>query len=176
MVSRGILRMLLGGYLQVAPDSLKFHVGENKKPHLNFIGPAPYYNVAHSGDRVLIAISSHQVGVDIELINTDFNYIDLLPICFSNEEVQDIGNSQSPQIRFFELWTRKEALLKATGRGIDDQMPLAPCVDGQHYPTIISSSAPIDWVVNSFNVSNYFGSVAFERNCKGLRFFRIEGW
>jgi len=161
ILSRGILRWLLSEYAMLAPEKIEMVTGENKKPFLQANGTAIHYNVAHSGNLVLIAIADAPVGIDVEYIDPAFGYTDILPACFSNEEATLIQNAEAPHYCFYTLWTRKEALLKATAKGIDDGMCSVPCIDGTHHvlPGIIGSEQ--DWAVNNFDAATgYMGCVA----------------
>ena len=77
--------------------------------------------MAHSGDCVLLAWSiGSPVGVDVESVNRGASFADLADAAFSPEE-RDILSSAPPDetaILFYSIWVRKEAVLKAEGRGI----------------------------------------------------------
>ncbi|MFL9484061.1 4'-phosphopantetheinyl transferase family protein [Chitinophagaceae bacterium LWZ2-11] len=161
IVSRGNLRILLGKYLKKEPGEIMFEIGNNKKPRIKKMGEGLYYNVSHSGNVILIAIAKGDVGVDVEKVEPAFPYKDVLTYIFSNEEIEDLNRFALPRERFYTLWTRKEALLKATGKGIDDNLSLITCLDGKHAidDNIIKSDN--HFFINSFSVNEqYVGSVA----------------
>ena len=63
---RGLLRELLGGYVQRPAATLRFAQGAQGKPHL--VGEAAgalHFNLSHSGERALYAVARREVGVDI---------------------------------------------------------------------------------------------------------------
>lgn len=117
---RGILRILLGGYLCIRPENLMFVYGPNGKP---FVRREPiHFNVAHSGDRALFGFRADRpIGVDIEAVNHQLPAIlDRARGIFSVEEADKLI-SLSPERRtcsFFRGWTRKEAFVKAIGVGL----------------------------------------------------------
>lgn len=159
IISRGMLRVLLGRYTGTAPQDIKMIIGENKKPYLQTTSSPIHYNMAHSGDLVLIAIAGSPVGVDVEYMDTNFNYAEILPTCFSNEEAQHINAAAT----FYTLWTRKEALLKATGKGIDDDLVHVPCIDGIHNAAQSIIGSQLDWTINSFEAGkHYISAIAFQ--------------
>ncbi len=162
MVSRGVLRILLGRYLGMPANLVEFEMRTNKKPFVKNAGNVQlHYNTSHSGDYVLIAIASSALGIDVEQKDTSFPFAEILAHSFSESEVDAIQQSAVPIETFYTLWTRKEALLKATGKGIDDDMKLIPCLDGEHTveENIISSNK--NWHIHTFDIQpNYTCSLA----------------
>ena len=160
IVSRVALRQLLGKYLELAPAHVRFMTGDNKKPYVVANIPL-YYNVAHAGDRILIAVSDHIAGVDVEHITRDIAIDDIAQTCCSAAEQQHINPATDKPRAFYQLWTRKEALLKATGKGIDDDMVHVPAMDGIHNATTAYTGATADMNVSGFDIGHdYIGSVA----------------
>jgi len=87
---------------------------ECNKPWLN---ETVSFNISHSGDHIICALSgSLHVGIDIEQVRpvelTDFTD------CFSTTEWECMRNSDNLLNSFYQFWTRKEAVLKADGRGL----------------------------------------------------------
>jgi 4'-phosphopantetheinyl transferase len=116
------LRCILGWYLNEAPLSFVFDVNRVGKPFLQAPG-CPHriaFNLAHSERHGLIAMArNREVGVDVEV---ERNLDDLFGIAqqiMSPSELQDFRLTACDHAiaTFFGLWTRKEALLKATGTG-----------------------------------------------------------
>jgi 4'-phosphopantetheinyl transferase len=127
IVARGLLRELLGRYLGHAPAGLEFSYGPYGKPAL--AGPNASsglsFNLAHSGDLAVYAFSTgRNLGIDVELIKPESAGENIAARYFSAREVNDL-RTLPPEARvtaFFACWTRKEAYLKATGKGL--QTPL----------------------------------------------------
>jgi len=159
IISRIALRMLLAKQIGIKAADITFDEGESKKPYVsNAISTPVCYNVSHSGDLIVIAIASTPVGIDIEHIKQGFDIAGIVTSCFSVVEQKYVA--QSGILSFYTLWTRKEALLKATGNGIDDEMVNIPCLDGVHkVPAGIIGSAE-SWVVQSISMGDYLCSVA----------------
>ncbi|MDB5017259.1 MAG: hypothetical protein JWQ84_2091, partial [Mucilaginibacter sp.] len=73
------------------------------------------------------------------------------------------------------LWTRKEALTKATGKGLDEDLKLIPALDGVNLAdsSIISSSS--DLIVNSFKLHDqYMASIATGNTISEIKFWDIN--
>lgn len=119
VTSRGLLRQTLAGYLDCAPGVLQFVIGEHGKPEL--VDRRLAFNLSHSGDWLLLAVSNLPVvGVDVEVIKPRKTLEQLAERCFSAREL-DYWQQLPPEQRrqqFFQLWTSKEAFVKAVGRGI----------------------------------------------------------
>jgi 4'-phosphopantetheinyl transferase len=128
-VGRGALRMLIGQYLGQAPQEIAFNYGPNGKPSVDTRVVAPEgegsaalnFNVAHSEGRALFAFSRGcDVGVDVEFMRDVPEWERLADSWFSPRDVARLAGTR-PELRraeFFRLWTRTEALLKATGAGL----------------------------------------------------------
>ena len=159
-IARGLLRLVLGRYTARAPAELIFITDETKKPRLRDF-PDLHYNVSHAGDWILMAVSPTGVGVDVEKIDPDFDFRSVAGHVFSREEQQMIAGKSDARPLFYELWTRKEALAKATAKGIDDDFSQLPSVAGDHLvnPRLINTTH--NWTISSFVVADaYIGSVA----------------
>lgn len=161
VIGRAALRLLLGGCLGLPPTALHFAPGDNHKPILA-TAPELHYNVSHSGNWVLIAIAAVAVGVDVEKINAQFPFEEVLEHSFSEPERMFIGRHPAQPAAFYRLWTRKEAFVKATAQGIDADFTRVPALDGRHpwqatYPNTVA-----DWTVSSFAAApGYVAAVAY---------------
>ncbi|MBI2824768.1 MAG: 4'-phosphopantetheinyl transferase superfamily protein [Planctomycetia bacterium] len=127
IVARATLRRLLGEYTGVAPDQLILRYGPHGKPELDHpeSGRAIQFNVSHRGEYALYALAlRRRVGIDIEplravseaqrIARSHFTHLESRLICEATEE--------ESRERFFRIWTRKEAVIKAVGTGLS--MPL----------------------------------------------------
>ena len=174
ITSRAALRTILGKYLNLAPEAVEFESGLNKKPFIkNGNQNNLQYNLSHSGDAILLAVADSPIGADVEFINNDFGYSEVLTDNFSSAEVNYITETDSIH-RFFKLWTRKEAVTKATAQGLDCDLRLLPGLEGTSVVAggIIASNE--DWVINSFNLNmQYIASVASNPLIDQISFFNL---
>jgi 4'-phosphopantetheinyl transferase len=175
IISKAVLRILLGRYLKVESQKIRFQQLKNRKPALYNLTDQLCFNVSHSGDWVLIAIAKHDLGIDVEQMDASFTYQNILSMSFSPPEISFINNSAFPRRSFYELWTRKESLLKATGTGLVDDLALIPALNGVHInPTAISGSTE-NWQINSIQVDeNHVASVTFNPIKTELSFFNFQ--
>lgn len=117
IVCRGSLRKILGKYLDLEPNSISFEYNPYGKPevskdlNINNIK----FNVSHSGDYCIIAISKHyEIGVDIEEIKPLEDFRSIAERFYSSKEVKSIKNMND----FYTIWAQKEAVIKASGKGL----------------------------------------------------------
>ncbi|GAB3947686.1 hypothetical protein GCM10028805_20400 [Spirosoma harenae] len=174
LYTRYILRTLLSNYLKQCPDQILFTTGINGKPEMKN-NPSWCFNVSHSGNWILIAVGTGNVGIDIEKIDPDFSFQDIVSLQFSLEEQRYIAVSSMPRLAFYKIWTRKEALLKATAKGMDDDFAQIPSLDGSHTKESKLIGATDDWTVGSFGVSEcYSAAVAYSALHQKPKFYTLE--
>ncbi|RYE24598.1 MAG: 4'-phosphopantetheinyl transferase superfamily protein [Sphingobacteriaceae bacterium] len=175
IISKAVLRILLGRYTGINPKEIRFQADQNKKLAVNNPFLKLNFNVSHSGDWVLIIIADVSVGIDVEQMDASFTWQNMLPLVFSRQEIDFIYHSTLPRQSFYELWTRKESLLKATGKGLTDDIALIPALNGIHpNPETISGSAE-NWQINSFYVDeNHMASITFNPVKTALQFFNFQ--
>ena len=120
--ARCLLREVLSVYQNCTPEEVIFEYSKRGKP---FLKGEPsrgvQFNLSHSGDMAALAVScGRSVGIDIEKVRNDRGESDSPLRFFSEAESAAIRNSRgrAKAELFFRIWTRKEALLKATGEGI----------------------------------------------------------
>lgn len=161
-IGRGMLRFILAAYLNVSPSSLAFSKSQYNKPILE--GPDDlHFNASYAEDLILIGVANEPIGVDIEYINRSLNYKELVGEVFTQTEKSLISSSLKGREEFFKLWTRKEALLKAVGRGLGDDLKNFSCLDGTQTGTGLAI-LDNDWKIQSFIVDpQYYVSVAFQQ-------------
>jgi 4'-phosphopantetheinyl transferase len=123
-VSRGVLRVILGRYLDRAPESLGFVVNVHGKPALDAksnVDPPIRFNLAHSGPWVVYAVTmAREIGVDIERIRPEFGGFAIAERYFAPGEIATLRGlpEDARSLAFFHGWTRKEAYIKAKGKGL----------------------------------------------------------
>jgi 4'-phosphopantetheinyl transferase len=123
VLRRGLLRKLLGEYLERDPAQLNLHYGSHGKPFLlERGGQSPLqFNLTHSSGLTVLAFSWQQeLGVDIERIDSHVTDERIPEQFFSPMEVVALRSMplQWQTEAFFLGWTRKEAYIKATGEGL----------------------------------------------------------
>ena len=122
VLGRIILKLILSKYINCEPSTFKFHSDKRGKLFLSPSNkPSLFFNVSHSHDRLVIAVSRiRELGVDVEFAEESRAILKIAKRYFSQQEFQDLCNlPKSLQVRrFYELWTLKESVLKAYGVGL----------------------------------------------------------
>src|SRR5207245_1105341 len=122
VAARGILRQLLAQYLSTRAAEIRFAYGNQGKPHLADPNAMDLrFNVSHSGEQILLAFSCvREVGVDIERIHELHARDAVAERFFTLPEALRISAlpAQDRERAFFHHWVRKEAFVKAVGKGI----------------------------------------------------------
>ena len=175
IVSRGTQRIILGQYLNLPPAGLQFVLGDHKKPYvLSDDGNMIHYNISHAGDWIVLAIARVPVGADVEFIDESFPFSDILADNFSKAEERYIRQQDSTE-RFFTLWTRKEAILKATGQGLGDHLPITPALNGDHILDASLTGSTQNWQLISFELSSkYLSTIVAEGGRPSYHFFNFK--
>lgn len=149
IVTRGTVRMILARYLGEDPAIIELCTAPHGKPYLKHTFMDLRFNVSHSRDIAIIAIScGREVGVDVEWVQRDIAYEPIAEHYFDPRENWDLRTApQNERVsRFFDLWTQKEARLKAAGVGL-----------------IAEEKRPTTWGVRNLTPADgYVGAVASE--------------
>lgn len=179
IVARGILRELLAAYIGCAPEQIGFEYGPQGKPSLR-AGESEtlghmHFNASHSHGLAAFAFAlDRELGIDVELIRSDFGGEEIAQRFFSRDEVAELM-SLPPKARaeaFFFCWTRKEAYIKARGQGL--QIPLTSfsvsLTPGQ--PEQLRAGDASRWELRSFQPrEDYAGALVAEGKGNLLRYF-----
>jgi 4'-phosphopantetheinyl transferase len=173
IVGRGVLRILLGRYVNTYPSQLRFGSHAYGKPFLAFpsVSPPLEFNISHSHDLVLYAFTfTRQVGIDLEYKGASVDYEALAKVSFSPNE-QALFRSLPDDVKqeaFFNCWTRKEAYIKARGKGLSiplDQFDVS-FIPGEPAALLQDREDPREmtrWTLQELLPgSNYAGAIAVE--------------
>ena len=103
-----------------------FSIGEHGKPELLFhsqcsmLNSQLFFNLSHCKHAIACVVSDHPVGIDVESIGR-YNE-SLARHVLNDQEFALVQQASDPQLAFIRYWTQKEAIVKLTGRGIDDDL------------------------------------------------------
>ena len=187
VASHGVLRVLLSLYTGVPPGDVTINRSAGGKPSL---APADArspltFNMAHALDGALFAFRAGEgeLGVDVEHVSADAPIEEMSRASLSEREKSALDALPRGERRatFFQWWTRKEAVLKATGEGLAASLErlsvippeLLPCGQGEDDA---GSPAAASWCVWDLHPWRGFaGALACRRVPVRVRLFDAGG-
>jgi len=123
VISHGILRELLSFYTGITPKEINFYVNDFGKPYLlpDRSTDDIRFNISHSNQGTILAFSKErEIGVDLEFMKLDFPSVEIVDRFFSKKEKTEFLTLRKHERveGFYKCWTRKEAYIKAIGKGL----------------------------------------------------------
>ena len=173
ITAHGVLRAILGLYLNRAPERLSFCYSSHGKPALAWEsgGDTIRFNMSHSHGVALYAVArGREVGVDLEFIRCDLEVEQIAERFFSRRETATLRALPTDlrKYAFFLCWTRKEAYIKARGEGLSlplDQfdVSLIPGEPAALLSTQPDSAEALRWSLQELTLaSGYVAALAVE--------------
>jgi 4'-phosphopantetheinyl transferase len=121
VASHAFARVVLGRYLGVEPGAVSFETGRHGKPAVGCTGEPIEWNMSHSGSVAVVVVArGAEVGVDVEEVRPVPRVDAVARLVCTRTERSALRRVRPPERSkaFLQLWTRKEALAKATGVGL----------------------------------------------------------
>lgn len=185
-VARAALRSILAGYCDCSPHKIKFSKGAFGKPALagECAKTGVTFNLSHSGDMAVIAVANDlQLGVDIELRKTVRDWVNIANRFFSASENSELMSFQKCRRTdaFFDCWTRKEAIIKATGEGLsarlrDFDVSLAPGSSSRVLADYSDEQKYIGWRLKNLDFGRRFSGAVATPVARDLRYRDQGNW
>lgn len=120
IIAHGLLKILLSSYTSIPPQYIEYSYNEFGKPFLKS-NNSFQFNMSHSGEKIAFAIAQDiQIGIDIEYKKNKINVNSIAEMIMSPTEAflfHQLEEKDKPH-SFFDFWTKKEAILKAAGKGL----------------------------------------------------------
>jgi len=160
--------LLIKGLSALGYQQFQLHDLQYSSYNRPFLAGGLDFNISHSGNYVVCAISGHcRVGIDIEKIQTQdldpFNYT------LNMAELNNVLASATPYELFYNIWTKKEAITKADGRGLGLNLDRIDTTAGNVFLD------GMVWYTQRVDISaNYAVNVAFNNNLSIVK-HTIEG-
>ena len=180
---RFYLRLLLGAYLGVPGKDVHITRNRRGKPVLDSaIHEVPlHFSMAKSGDRLLLGLStSHYLGVDLEPVSRKaHNALGVAARYFSKAEYEELQKLRGAHLEaaFLRSWACKEAVVKASGLGIANQLCRFTVVtDIDLKPAVIEFDGKPDpgwWLASLHPEQGYLGAVALDSEVGSVTAFRL---
>lgn len=163
-IARGCLRQLLGAYLSVTPQQIRFSYSAQGKPRLSSeFSQELSFNVSHSDDLAVLSFTNHRnIGVDVEVFRYDIDTEGIPRRFFSEFEQRALAGLQGQEkiLGFFNCWTRKEAYIKAVGLGLslplrDFDVSLLPGQPARILATRPDPKLASQWSVHALHLNEH---------------------
>jgi 4'-phosphopantetheinyl transferase len=177
VLRHGVLRVLLGAYLAIAPAAVAMETAPLGKPRLRVQPPRQplHFSLSRSGELALMAISAGgELGVDVERLRAEFDYRPIAKSFLPSDEAAMVRQLPAAEgrRRFFTLWTRMEACVKATGQGLGEafhpEKAAAWC-----RPREISEPSGLT-IVDLAPGEGYFAALAHFGQCRDCRLWHCD--
>jgi 4'-phosphopantetheinyl transferase len=166
LCSQVMKRIVCGRIMNIPPDEISFGFTENKKPFIN--GHSDFhFNISHSGNWMTMIFSKNPCGIDVEKIQPDFDFDEVMQSAYHPDEIGYVQQSQNNTKAFFRIWTIKESFLKATGDGLIDNLSDLNMMGNS---TLLEHSIP--WQIQSFMIDGgYYCSICFKSQNPKIKFY-----
>ena len=179
IISQGILRFLISGYLNIDISEIQMQKHAKGKPYVSN-DLALYFNISNSGKKCVFCFSrDSEVGIDLEMIRPLPDLEQMIEKNFTKKEVAYISKIENEKLnRFFLFWTIKESYLKAIGEG----MRLAP----DHLEFSIEEEIikfigakgfddPISWLFKKFELKhNHIGTIVYQKENSEMHLLTVN--
>ena len=184
-INRGFLRFILAKYLGIKSNQIELAYNHKGKPFLASSHQSKIkFNLSHKNQYTIYGISDHDLGLDLEEIKHDIKAEDIAKRFFTNEEYREICQlrEESKREYFFQLWTAKEAYLKAIGEGLSgglNSINLHKSTDEQIWALKIANLSSAEnqmWQIMTFAVmNNYLASLAIKtENNLNIKYYSLN--
>ena len=182
-LGRAAVRQILAAYQQVPPEALQLEYEALGKPRLagQLPGTGLCFNFSNSHELGLLAVTRDvEVGADLEFHRTLMDMLGLAQRFFCPEELAKLQSLQATaQVEaFFRLWTRKEAFLKAVGKGLTfplNEVEVSCLVEEPPAIRRIAGKPAGDWRLTHLDpATGYVAAIACQRHGDTLRAFSLS--
>ena len=154
-----LVRMQIMHYLGLNNDEIQFGITEYGKPFLQNYYQF-HFNISHTRNALVVALSDTEVGVDIEKTNSvDYNIVERF---FTPPEQSYVYMHDNQRFAFYDIWTRKEAYIKCIGTGLNTPLCSFDVFCLQDFNSIYT-----------YRINNYIISVCYKGNISNPPHFTI---
>lgn len=178
IVTKALTRLVLARYTGERPEAIRFAYAPHGKPSVSG-NPTLHFNTSACSTMFVLAVTrSGALGIDVERLRPFPDAASIAQHFFCREEAEYI--EQYPEhersAAFLQLWTCKEAVLKATGEGLTRELrSFRVSFDGDlrcSTPSVFDADAPARrWMLKTFGLgSDHVAAIAFVGQPRRLRF------
>lgn len=181
-ISHLACREILARYCHLAATDIRYQYNQHGKPALQNTEQNIEFNLSHSGQLALLAITPDlALGVDIEYKKQRSSWQRLARRFFAEAEISYIlAQPDNRQLdAFYQIWTHKEAYIKATGSGMSTQLPSFSVIHNNNFEicdhNIINDQPFNCWYQADLNIGdNYKAAVVAKTPIIKIQYFNYE--
>lgn len=142
-VACALLRQLLSLHLHRPASQLRWEKAAHGKPYL--ADASCHFNLTHSENVAALAVDSQDLGLDVEDRTRRVEYLALGKRFFAPPEAKELERTADPRHFFFEIWTAKEAYIKALGDGLSHPLDQFLTYHNDRWGLFDLQGRPLDW-------------------------------
>ncbi|MGL5440737.1 MAG: 4'-phosphopantetheinyl transferase family protein [Filifactoraceae bacterium] len=156
-LTKSVLNIIFSKIENISYSKIKWNYEEHKKPYItNRIGLN--FNISHTQGCSIVALSKYKIGIDVENLYRDMDYVDIIEHFFSNNEKRKILNSDI----FYMYWTSKEAYLKYKGTGLIQRLSSVEIINTDDNKVIvIDKEKDIEKEIFLFKEERYLFAICY---------------
>ncbi|NFA42926.1 4'-phosphopantetheinyl transferase superfamily protein [Clostridium botulinum] len=119
VLNRAVTRIIIGKIFKKHPKKVDIEYNYYGKPYIDEKYKLEF-SVSHSNEYIAVVFCKNKVGIDIEHIVKDIDYVGIAENYFNEIEFNQLIKLESRDklVRFYQLWTSKESYVKAIGYGL----------------------------------------------------------
>ena len=174
LLSHAACRQILAHYLNLAAGEIKYKKNQHGKPLLDHKTPLNF-NMSHSRDKAIVAVTNHStIGVDIEFSDKNTGWEKIVPRYFHPDEINYLFAQPKDRQKqtFFQIWTRKEAYIKAIGTGFATALASFSVIDKEISYHAEPSANSKNWYRQDLEINSpYIASVVQNTQIEKIRYY-----
>jgi 4'-phosphopantetheinyl transferase len=121
--------------------------------------------MAHSHELAVFAFSLNSpIGIDIEKHRSSIEIMDIAKRIMTAHELNCLEDVTDKEVLFFDIWARKEAIIKATGEGFHALLTSIETLDlhGDYLSTVLDNQKK-EWFIQNLELQGFSGAVASKK-------------
>ena len=174
LISHAACRQILAHYLKLTAAEIKYKKNQHGKPLLDH-KTSLNFNMSHSRDKAIIAVTSDSiVGVDVEYSDKKNSWEKIVPRYFHPDEINYLLAQPKDRQKqtFFQIWTRKEAFIKAIGTGFATSLTSFSVIEQMIGYPVNSSTTSEYWYQQDLEINSpYIASVVQNTLIEKIRYY-----
>lgn len=173
-VGKILAKKIIAENFNILPVEVEFFIDKYQRPFVKNSQVKDFdFNISHSGEYVVLAVSDKRIGIDIERIKPID--LELSKDVFHDREIAYLQQGrQKKQERFFEIWTLKEAFVKMIGEGLSYSLKDFYFVIGEGIKINFLKSDKQEVFFESWSIDDYKIAVSSKEDLGSKNIFKID--